>query len=141
MRTSVTEMFTEHPSLKCSLLRCRNIAIMANDTKEDRRGSMRPREAGVQHVGGRQPQSRGRVSRQRSVRGLGSPPPKQTPPLNEDEWSAASRGRVKPRSASPAARSGHSVSPPPRRVSTPLYVIGSPPGHSQQVNFSLHING
>ena len=132
--------------------RCRNIAIMATDTKEEiagagrgRRASLRMREAGIQHTGGQKPQSRGRVSRQRSIhrsasprRILGSPPPKHTPPL-EDEWSTASRGRGQrscsqsPRPVSPAPRSGHSSSPPTRRVSTPLYVIGHP-GDSEQVN-------
>lgn len=132
--------------------RCRNIAIMAVDPKEEiagagrgRTASLRMKEAGIQHSGGRHSQSRARVSRQRSVhrsasprRVLGSPPPKHTPPL-EDEWSSGSRGRGQaqrscsqsPRPVSPAARSGH-VSPPPRRVSTPLYVIG--PGDSDQVH-------
>ena len=129
---------------------------MATDNKEEisgagrgRTASLRMKEAGIQHVGGRQSQSRPRVSRQRSVhrsasprRVLGSPPPKQTPPL-EDEWSSASRGRGQgqrscsqsPRPVSPAVRSGHS-SPPPRRVSTPLYVIGHPSGDLDQVNAS-----
>ena len=128
---------------------------MATDTKEEtagagrgRRASLRMREAGIQHAGGQKPPSRAHVARQRSIhrsasprRVLGSPPPKQTPPL-EDEWPAASRGRGQgqrscsqsPRPVSPAPRSGHS-SPPPRRVSTPLYVIGHP-GDSEQVNTS-----
>ena len=129
---------------------------MATDTKEEtagagrgRRASLRMREAGIQHAGGQKPPSRAHVARQRSIhrsasprRVLGSPPPKQTPPL-EDEWPAASRGRGQgqrscsqsPRPVSPAPRSGHS-SPPPRRVSTPLYVIGHP-GDSDQVNTSF----
>ena len=133
---------------------------MAIDPKEETAGagrgrtaSLRMKEAGVQHVGGRHSQSRARVSRQRSVhrsasprRVLGSPPPKHTPPL-EDEWSAASRSRghgqrsssQSPRPVSPAARSVHS-SPPPRRVSTPLYVIGHPSGDSDQVHQRLLIH-
>ena len=136
--------------------RCRNIAIMAVDPKEEiagagrgRTASLKMKEAGIQHSGGRHSQSRARVSRQKSVhrsasprRVLGSPPPKHTPPL-EDEWSSGSRGRAQaqrsssqsPRPVSPAARSGH-VSPPPRRVSTPLYVIG--PGDSDQVKTFLN---
>lgn len=137
-------------STPASPARCRNIAIMAVDPKEEIAGAGRGRpaplrmtEAGTHLTGSRHSQSRVRHSRQRSAhrsasprRVLGSPPPKHTPPL-EDEWSSASRGRGQgqrscsqsPRPVSPAARSGHS-SPPLRRVSTPLYVIG--PGDSDQ---------
>ena len=102
--------------------------------KKARVTSLKFKDASIQHGPGRQTR---KVSRQRSVtsarRLLNSPPPKQTPPLNPDEFSGLSRrsSSQSPRPPSSASSRPLYSSPPPRRVSTPLYVIGSPPSNGQ----------
>ena len=100
--------------------------------KKARVTSLKFKDASIQHGHGRQTR---KVSRQRSVtsarRLMNSPPPKQTPPLNPDEFSDISRrsSSQSPRPPSSASSRPLYSSPPPRRVSTPLYVIGSPPSN------------
>ena len=141
--------------------RCRNIAIMATDpnkalsggeevvVKKARVTSLKFKDASIQHGHGRRETRK--VSRQRSVTGsarrlMNSPPPKQTPPLNPDEFSGSvsrrSSSSQSPRPPSSASSRPLYPSPPPRRVSTPLYVIGSPPSNDQdqennQTSFNL----
>jgi len=133
-----------------SPVRCRNIAIMATDpnkalsggeevvVKKARVTSLKFKDASIQHGHGRRETRK--VSRQRSVTGsarrlMNSPPPKQTPPLNPDEFSGSvsrrSSSSQSPRPPSSASSRPLYPSPPPRRVSTPLYVIGSPPSNDQ----------
>ena len=118
--------------------RSRHIATMADDqdisTKKHKRGgSLKNRDVSVQH-GRRQ-----RVSRQRSIcsprRVMNSPPPRPAPPLYDDIMTRP----LSPRPASPSLRPFSS--PPPRRVSTPLYVIGPNDVDSQELTeLSLELN-
>ena len=101
------------------------VVVAEGERRQLRTASLRSRDTGVQHCqgqGGRDRERRAsrKLPRQRSVqppasprgrRPLNSPPPKQTPPLM---W--------EPLSVEPEVDRS-----PPRRVSTPLYVVGSPP--------------
>ena len=106
------------------------VVVAEGERRQLRTASLRSRDTGVQHCHGQGDRDRGapagerrasrKLPRQRSVqppasprgrRPLNSPPPKQTPPLM---W--------EPLGADPEVDRS-----PPRRVSTPLYVVGSPP--------------
>ena len=106
------------------------VVVAEGERRQLRTASLRSRDTGVQHCQGQGDRDRGaaagerrasrKLPRQRSVqppasprgrRPLNSPPPKQTPPLM---W--------EPLGADPEVDRS-----PPRRVSTPLYVVGSPP--------------
>ena len=106
------------------------VVVAEGERRQLRTASLRSRDTGVQHCQGQGDRDRGaaagerrasrKLPRQRSVqppasprgrRPLNSPPPKQTPPLM---W--------EPLGVDPEVDRS-----PPRRVSTPLYVVGSPP--------------
>ena len=100
------------------------VVLAEGERRQLRTASLRSRDTGVQHCHGQGDRDQRRASRklprQRSVqppasprgrRPLNSPPPKQTPPLM---W--------EPLGVDPEVDRS-----PPRRVSTPLYVVGSPP--------------
>ena len=101
------------------------VVVAEGERRQLRTASLRSRDTGVQHCHGQgaaagERRASRKLPRQRSVqppasprgrRPLNSPPPKQTPPLM---W--------EPLGADPEVDRS-----PPRRVSTPLYVVGSPP--------------
>ena len=108
------------------------VVVAEGERRQLRTASLRSRDTGVQHCHGQGDRDRGvaaaagerrasrKLPRQRSVqppasprgrRPLNSPPPKQTPPLM---WEPLGGDPEVDRS-------------PPRRVSIPLYVVGSPP--------------
>ena len=101
------------------------VVVAEGERRQRRTASLRSRDTGVQHCHGQgaaagERRASRKLPRQRSVqppasprgrRPLNSPPPKQTPPLM---W--------EPLGADPEVDRS-----PPRRVSTPLYVVGSPP--------------